>query len=103
MAIERADAPPSAADILGEMAETFRERNKVYGDNFRRVGHVLQALHPQGVTQNTALDHELFHLWSLLIVKASRFAVSGLTHEDSIHDLAVYAAMLESILKERKQ
>ena len=91
----------TAADILGEMAETYRERNKVYGDNFRRVGHVMQALHPEGVHMRGALDHELFHLWSLLIVKASRFAVSGLTHEDSIHDLCVYGAMIEAILKER--
>lgn len=91
----------TAADVLGEMADTYRERNKTYGDNFRRVGHVMQALHPEGVQQSTALDHELFHLWSLLIVKASRFAVSGLTHEDSIKDLGVYAAMIDGILLER--
>lgn len=92
----------TAADILGEMADTYRARNAVYGDNFRRVGPVMQALHPNGVTQKSAQDHELFHLWSLLIVKASRFAVSELTHQDSMHDLCVYGAMIESILQERQ-
>lgn len=89
------------AIILDEMADTFRQRNAVYGDNYRKVGPVMLALHPQGVVLNTIQDHELFHLYSLLIVKLTRFATSGLTHEDSLHDLAVYAAMMESILKER--
>lgn len=97
--------PPSpkltAADILGEMADTYRERNKVYGDNFRIVGKVLADLHPDGATQLSASDHELYHLWSLLVVKLSRFAVGGLTHLDSIHDLSVYAAMIEALLRER--
>ena len=103
---EAAQAPApglvTAADILQEMADTFRERNKIYGNNFRRVGPVMQALHPDGVTLASAADHELFHLWSLLIVKASRFAVSGLKHQDSLHDLCVYGAIIESILKERE-
>lgn len=99
--VEPADV--TAADVLSEMAETYRERNAVYGDNFRRVGHVMKALHPDGVKQETSLDHELFHLWSLLIVKASRFAVSGLTHQDSIHDLAVYAAMIQALIEERRR
>lgn len=95
--------PPTAASILDAMAETYRERNKVYGDNFRRVGPVMSELHPDGVLLRTPQEHEVFHLWSLIIVKLTRFATSGLTHEDSIHDAGVYAAMIESILKERKK
>ena len=93
----------TAADILAEMAETYRERNKVYGDNFRLVGPVMAALHPEGIELKTAADHELFHLYSLVIVKLSRFATSNCRHLDSIHDAAVYAAMIEAILKERAQ
>lgn len=94
--------------ILNEMAETFRERNAVYGDNWRVVGKVLEALHgkdsvaPAAKLVGSAEQFDVWHLWELLVVKLSRFANSGLTHEDSIHDLAVYAAMIESIIKERK-
>jgi hypothetical protein len=35
-----------------------------------------------------------------MIVKITRFANSGLKHKDSIHDAAVYAAMVESLIKE---
>lgn len=92
----------TAADILAEMAQTYRERNVVYGDNFKTVGPVMQQLHPNGVRLETPEDHELFHLYSLLIVKLTRFAHSELKHRDSIHDLSVYGAMLEAILEERE-
>lgn len=89
----------NAADILGEMAETFRERNKVYGDNYLRVGDVMVALFPEGVTIGTKEQFNVWHLFELMIVKLTRFANSGLSHEDSIHDLAVYAAMVESLIR----
>lgn len=92
----------TAADILQDMADTFRERNSVYGDNFRKVGPVMKCLHPDGVKLVDELDHEFFHLYSLLIVKLTRFATSNLTHIDSIHDMCVYGSMLEAILKERE-
>jgi hypothetical protein len=93
-----------AADILAEMADTFRERNKVYGDNYKRVGDVMMALFPQGMSLTSAADFNKWHLFELMIVKLTRFANSGLTHQDSIHDLAVYAAMVESIVnQETKQ
>ncbi len=88
-------------EILGEMAATYRERNKVYGDSWRKVGAILRILHPDGVTLETADDHNMYHLWSLMIVKITRFANTNLTHQDSIHDAAVYAALLESILSEK--
>ncbi len=92
----------TADAVLIEMAETYRERNAIYGDNFRTVGPVMNLLHPKGVTLNTVEDHELFHLWSLVIVKLTRFANSDLKHVDSAHDAAVYLAMIEAILNERK-
>lgn len=92
----------TADEILTEMAATFKERNAVYGDNFRKVGPVMSALHPEGVRLSTDKDHEFFHLYSLLIVKLTRFATSNLTHRDSIHDMCVYGAMLEAILEERE-
>lgn len=87
----------TAADILGEAADTFRERNAVYKDNAGKVGEVMEILFPNGVRLKTEADHKFYHLFELLIVKLTRFTNSGLHHEDSIHDLMVYAAMLEAI------
>ena len=94
----------TAADILAEMADTYRERNKVYGDNYKLVGDVMMALFPNGVKLETAEQFNIWHLFELIVVKITRFANSDLQHEDSIHDLAVYAAMVESLIrKENKQ
>jgi hypothetical protein len=93
----------TAADILAEMADTYRERNKVYGDNYTRVGEVMMALFPNGVTINSKDEFNVWHLFELMIVKLTRFANSGLSHEDSIHDLAVYAAMVESLIRKEEQ
>ena len=89
-----------ASNILAEMAKTYRERNQVYGDNYKNVGKVMAILFPDGAPAEL-LHSDHFHLFELMIVKITRFAISGLSHEDSIHDTAVYAAMIEAILKEK--
>lgn len=105
--VERTAAPASEEDfltnspahILDQMAETYRERNKVYGDNFLKVGAVFKALYPNGLTLTTEDDFTKFHLFMLLVVKLTRFTNSNLTHQDSIHDIGVYAAMIDSLLR----
>jgi hypothetical protein len=92
----------TAADILEEMANTYRERNKVYGDNFKTVGPLMQQLYPGGMNLDSANDYELFHLWTLLLVKVTRFVNSEHRHIDSCHDISVYAAMIEAILRDRE-
>lgn len=92
---EQKSKPEDAADILQGAADTFRERNAVYKDNADNVGKVMAALFPDGVQLKTANDHKMYHLFELIIVKLTRFANSGLKHNDSIHDMAVYAAMCE--------
>lgn len=95
-----------ADELLADMAETFRERNKVYGSNYLRVGQVMEVLHGAGTSApaselvGTAEQFNVWHLYELMIVKLTRFANSGLKHKDSIHDMAVYAAMIESLLGE---
>lgn len=87
----------TAADVLSAMADTFRERNKVYGSNYLMVSKLVKVMFPDGVPPGLVeTDH--WHLFELKLVKLSRFAISGLTHIDSIHDDAVYAAMIEAIL-----
>jgi hypothetical protein len=90
----------SAADILDQAAATYRERNAGYKDNAVMVGAVMKALFPHGVTLREAEDHHAYHLFELMIVKLTRFVKSDLRHADSIHDLAVYAAMVEALATE---
>jgi hypothetical protein len=90
-----------AATILDQMADTFRQRNAVYGDNYRMVAKLVKVLFPNGVPSELVVTDQ-WHLFELKLVKISRFAISGLTHIDSIHDDAVYAAMIESILHEKE-
>ncbi len=92
----------SPASILAKMAETYRERNAVYGDNWRNVGHVMLALFPNGVHLESAQAFNEWHLFELIVVKLTRFANSKLAHADSIHDIAVYAAMIEAAIKENQ-
>lgn len=88
----------TAAEFLEEAAQTFRERNAVYGDNYRNVGVALAGLFPAGVTLRTADDWNRMHILMLGIVKLSRYANNWTNgHADSIHDNTVYSAMLESI------
>lgn len=87
-----------ADEILREAAVTFEERNKVYGNNYERVGEVMAGLFPDGITLKTPQDHNRFHIFMLIIVKLSRYAVNWEKgHQDSIRDTATYAAMLEMI------
>jgi lysophospholipase L1-like esterase len=97
-----APTPRNAADILQEMSDTYRERNAVYGDNFRMVGPIMKLLFPGGVLPEL-LGSDQFHLFELAVVKMSRLAVSGLTHQDSARDLGVYAAMIESIINSQQK
>lgn len=87
----------TADEILTEMASTFKERNAVYGDNYKMVGKLMAVLFPHGVPP-TVLHSDQFHLFELKLVKLSRFAISNLQHQDSIHDDGVYSAMIESII-----
>ncbi len=93
----------SPADLLAKMAETYRERNAVYGDNWRTVGQVMLSLYPDGVHLDTAKAFNEWHLFELIVVKLTRFANSGRTHADSIHDIAVYAAMIEAAILEKEK
>lgn len=88
----------NAGDILGEAAETFKERNAMYKDNAFIHSKIMAAMFPNGVTLKTEEDYHMWHLFELLIVKLSRFSNSGLKHQDSIRDLAVYAAMVETLV-----
>lgn len=98
----RRDATPDPMDtpaVLEKMAATYRERNRTYGDNYKRVGAIVALLFPNGISADL-LHSDHWHLFELIVVKLTRFAISDLTHMDSIHDISVYGAMIESVLRE---
>lgn len=87
-----------ADEILQEAAKTFRERNVVYGDNFANVGPALAALFPAGIDLRSADDWTRMHIFMLILVKLSRYAIAwDEKHHDSIRDACVYCSMLEMI------
>lgn len=88
--------------ILHNMANTYRERNAVYGSNYKMIAPMADILFPDGVPANVLFSDQ-WHLFELILVKLSRFAISDLQHTDSIHDAAVYCAMIESIIKKSKE
>jgi len=97
------EAPETPAEILGAMAETFRERGKIYGDNWKRIGGVLHALAGgKPVTISTPEEWLRWSLYVLQVTKLTRLATTSLEHIDSTHDLAVYSAMLEAVQKEQQ-
>lgn len=90
--------PITPATILADMAKTFEERSAVYQDNYKMVAKIIAILWPNGVPPHLVVQ-DSWHLFELKIVKLTRFAISNLTHIDSIHDDAVYSAMIESIIR----
>lgn len=91
----------SQADVgrsLEHAASVFRERNAVYGNNFKMIGPMMAILFPEGAPA-ALLRNDAFHLFELVLVKLSRLAISGLTHQDSAKDAAVYCAMIDAIIQ----
>jgi hypothetical protein len=89
----------TADKFLEEASATFRAKNAEYGTNYLRVGAAMAAMFPDGVTLKTADDWNRMHIFLLAVVKKTRYATNWEKggHADSVRDLAVYAAMLESI------
>lgn len=85
---------------LEAAAATSRERHALYRDSVDRQGAVMAALFPDGVPLKTPEDHARFGLVSMIVTKLIRYAISidnpfSMPHKDSVHDLGVYAFMLE--------
>lgn len=91
--------PRTGDQILAAAAKTFATRRKVYGNNNQKVGPALAALFPNGLTLSTPEEFTRFYLFAICMMKLSRYGnnLKKGGHQDSVHDLAVYAAILESI------
>jgi hypothetical protein len=95
------------SEILQKAKDLFDERSAQYGNNYERVGKIIEILFPEGVSLRNAKEIERFHIFQYLIAKISRYCYnySDLekheeTCEDSIFDLTVYCSILSSIDKE---
>lgn len=88
-----------AHQILREAAKTYEERNAIYGDNYLRVGKVMEAHFPEGVTIKTADDWNRLHIFLLGVVKDTRYITNWYKggHQDSTRDKTVYGGMMEEI------
>jgi hypothetical protein len=83
---------------LQRATDTYRSRNRVYGNNYKRFGKIMQALYPDGVTLKTEHQWNRFGIIIQLVSKLSRYVTDPLNgHLDSIHDMGVYSFMLEEL------
>lgn len=84
-------------DMLGALGKLYRQRNKLYKDNYKNFGLTLVGLFPRGITLRTAEEFNRFALFLQLQHKQSRYANSILTggHADSLDDITVYAQMTQ--------
>ena len=97
---DSAAAPAKRApDYLDDAAAVYRQRNKVYGDNYRKFGHMMLAMYPDGLTLKTADDFNRLGVFVQCLAKVSRYAetLPQGGHPDSALDLATYAAMLREL------
>lgn len=85
--------------MLMAAAETYAERNKVYGDTYKIHGTVMQSLFPDGVKLECDDDHNRFGVLTMMVGKLTRYAQNFEKggHADSLHDLSVYSAMLNEL------
>jgi hypothetical protein len=94
----------SVPQALRDAAGIYEERNKLYGDNYKRHGEVMNALFPAGVELQDRADHNRFGILTQVVAKLTRycenFAKGG--HPDSLDDMTVYTQMLQELDSEER-
>ena len=86
-------------EMLRDAAGIYEQRNKIYGDNYKRFGKVMALLFPDGVTLKTEDDFNRFGIFVQLVSKETRYAENFLRggHDDSLDDTSVYSMMLKEL------
>ena len=95
----KGSVPPNGADYMRQALKTFEERNKVYKDTHTMHGNVLKAMFPKGIFLHDAVEHSRYVTFNQIVGKLCRYATNFTDggHQDSIHDVGVYAFILEAI------
>lgn len=90
-----------APDHLENGADTFRERNQLYGNNYLNTGKLMHQMFPNGLELNSEKDWDflcaLLNCQMKLLRAAVHYSMKKEAHADSIHDLMVYSAMMAEI------
>jgi hypothetical protein len=91
-------------EMLRDCAQTYEERNAIYGNNYKLFGHIMQSLFPYSVVLKTPEDHNRFGIFVQIVAKITRYAAQFHNggHDDSLLDTSVYAQMLREIDAEIK-
>ena len=96
-------AEPTVDEALKILADLFLDRNKLYGDNYKKFGALmlaLQAFVPGGsFPTETKDDWNRLGLLVMLASKLSRYCSKYMDggHPDSLDDNSVYSQMLNEI------
>lgn len=92
----------SVPEMLRESAETYEQRNLLYGDNYKKFGWVMAALFPEGMIIRSVDDWNRIGTFIQVMSKVTRysqnFGAGG--HDDSVLDISVYTAMLRELDQE---
>jgi hypothetical protein len=94
----------SVPQALRDAASIYEERNKLYGDNYKRHGEVMDALFPTGVELADRADHNRFGVLTQVVAKLTRYCenFSRGGHADSLDDMTVYTQMLQELDSEER-
>ena len=92
------DTTKAISGNLEQALETFNQRGAAYGPSYLQYGEVISSLFPEGINLQSTDDINRFGLMSMIISKLTRYCNQwDEPHKDSIHDLGVYAFMLEGV------
>lgn len=88
----------TAGELLKQAQATFDERAATYGRSYHLFGSVMQALFPHGLVLGTTADWNRMGALVQIVNKLTRYSAHwDAPHKDSIHDIIVYAAILEEL------
>jgi len=95
--------------IMEEAKKTYSERRATYGEKgYLKQGGTMALLFPDGLVLKTEEDFNRYYLVTMAFTKLLRYCrnINNGGHQDSAHDLGVYAFLLEefdSFVKEPKK
>src|SRR6187399_3181485 len=77
-------------------AKTYKERHRVYGDNYLKIGPVMEAMFGEDFGLNGAEDHARFQMFVQLVTKLTRYAHNFHNggHADSLRRRAEMIALV---------
>lgn len=89
-------------EMLRECANTYEDRNELYGDNYKHFGHVMRIMFPHGINCTSVDDFNRMGILVQIVAKTMRYCeqFSSGGHDDSLLDVAVYSQMLRELDEE---